>query len=620
MALEPVQSSAQKQRRSISLRMLMICGFGGLVLLSIGGVLYMSVAANFTNTFSLLNTRTLQLIAGMERSIASETNQVEFALRGLERLHNDGTIDLENEADRKKILPTTLRSTQVIEALSITFKDGTIAGFLRAPNGQIRSLNTETASGVDVEKWPKTTEAGNKPIWTGSVLRDNVMFHEAVQTLHRDGQPIAQIKASVGGRSINRLVASFANDEITTAFVLNDQGKIIAHSEITSLFKETPTVAVGDFPTIAMKQFSGAKQLRGFVEGEADKDTFQVSRSRNEFGNYFYITKLKPIFSNVPYTLGAYFKASDMTAELRRAGTTATVGLIALFLTLLAAVILTSYLSKPMRRISDATRRFSRLELDGFEPLPRSRVQELDTQSAGINSMHTALNQFSRYVPQKLVARILESGSEVTRPVERPVTVMFTDIANFTAGSENLDAAEITTMLNEHFELISRQIARCHGTVDKYLGDGVMAFWGAPETDDNHAAHAIQAATAIKHAFELQCDNYREEKRPPMQLRIGIHSGRAIVGNVGGDDRTNYTVIGHTVNVANRIEQLGKELINSSDVVISISSDCFEAAGQPDGFASAGAHVIRGSSKPLSLYVYQPGHDENVVSFDSTGS
>ena len=147
-----------------------------------------------------------------------------------------------------------------------------------------------------------------------------------------------------------------------------------------------------------------------------------------------------------------------------------------------------------------------------------------------------------------------------------------------------------------------------------------MAFWGAPETDDHHAAHAIEAAKSIKRDFEAQCDGYREQGRPAQQLRIGIHSGRAIVGNVGGDDRTNYTVLGHTVNVANRIEQLGKEIIETNDVVIAISSDCYNSAGCPDGFTAAGAKLIRGSSKPVSLFVYQPGLGENIVPFNSTGS
>ena len=106
-----------------------------------------------------------------------------------------------------------------------------------------------------------------------------------------------------------------------------------------------------------------------------------------------------------------------------------------------------------------------------------------------------------------------------------------------------------------------------------------------------------------------------------MQLRIGIHSGRGIVGNIGGDDRTNYTVVGHTVNVANRIEQLGKQFIESRDAILSVSLECFEAAGQPSDFTAAGAHMVRGSSKPISVFIHESGRGDsgNVVDLLTAG-
>ena len=138
----------------------------------------------------------------------------------------------------------------------------------------------------------------------------------------------------------------------------------------------------------------------------------------------------------------------------------------------------------------------------------------------------------------------------------------------------------------------------------------VMVSWpsGAPpETDDDHAANAIKAAVNIKQAFEAHCAERRKAGIAGLQLRIGIHSGRAIVGNIGGDDRTNYTVIGHTVNVANRIEQIGKDFLEHRDAIVTISQECFVAAGEPKSFAAAGSHMVRGSSKPVSLFIHEAG-------------
>lgn len=626
MTLKEVQPQTRKARRTISLRWLMALGFGGLVAVSIGGVLAMSVAANFRNTFSLLNEQTQQMLTSMERTITVEMSQVEFALSGLQRLHRDGTIDLTNLSDRRTALQTSLRSVQAIEKLEIIGVAGDLTGYRRTPEGNILMVPPErTGDSPRIVKLDPSAD-NSKPVWIGGQLKNGRLTHDIVQNITASNQVIAQIRASIGGRSINRLISSLTLNDKTTAFVLDSDGKLIAHSERPSLFRDNPRYEIKEFPTLAMKQFASAEQIPTFTEDGQEEVRFQLYSTENDRdgsggeNNYFYITMPLPIFSSELHTLGAYVKGSDINDELRRAGLTVVIGIGALLVTLLVAIFLSHRLSKPMRRIADATNKFARLDLAGFDPLPMSRVRELDTQAGGINSMHTALSQFSKYVPQKLVQRILESGEEVTRPVERPVTVMFTDIANFTAGAESLDAAAITDMLNEHFELISSQVAKSHGTVDKYLGDGVMAFWGAPETDDDHAAHAIEAAIAIKQAFEEQCDQRRADKLPSLQLRIGIHSGRGIVGNIGGDDRTNYTVIGHTVNVANRIEQLGKDFIETRDAIISVSSECFDEAGQPANFVAVGAHTVRGSSKSVVLLIHDSKSTGNVVKIGSTAT
>lgn len=626
MALKPVEPDVAKTKRTISLRWLMILGFGGMVALSVGGVLTMSVMANFQNTFSLLNEQTLFKIASMERAIETEMNQAEYAVDGLAKLHEEGTIDLLDAENAGYALQTSLRSLQIIEALTVTGPDGHVAGYQRAPNGNLSALAAGTyGHGGHMVILPDGTEPGTS-VWYSGILSDNKLSHRLIQNVTSNGEVVAQVEANIDGYSINRLIGTLTTDGLSSAFVLDSEGKLIAHSDRPSLFRDTPRIDPDDFPVLAMKQFSSSDPLPAFQQDGVVQDRYKVSRTRNGDdgsdgqNNFVYITVPVKIFSSAPYTLGAYVRASDINDELKRAGLTVIVGIGALLLTLLAAILLSNRLAKPMRRIAETTDRFSKLELTGFEPLPNSRVRELNTQANVINSMHTALTQFSKYVPQKLVQRILESGSEVTRPVERPVTVMFTDIANFTAGSEHLDAAEITAMLNEHFDLISSQVAKSNGTVDKYLGDGVMAFWGAPETDEHHAANAIEAAIAIKRTFEAQCADRRAAGLVGLQLRIGIHSGRAIVGNIGGDDRTNYTVIGHTVNVANRIEQIGKDFLEKHDAVVTVSQECFSAAGEPGSFAAAGAHMVRGSSKPVSLFIHETDRGENVVDIRSTAT
>jgi len=135
--------------------------------------------------------------------------------------------------------------------------------------------------------------------------------------------------------------------------------------------------------------------------------------------------------------------------------------------------------------------------------------------------------------------------------------VMFTDIVGFSRIATRHAPGRLANILNRHFGLIGQHVEAEQGTIDKYIGDSVMAFWGAPSDDPDHALHAVRAALAIGQT--LAADNKRRAKKglKPMRIRIGLHSGPAIVGNVGAPGRVNYTLIGDTVNAAQRLEQLG---------------------------------------------------------------
>ena len=119
---------------------------------------------------------------------------------------------------------------------------------------------------------------------------------------------------------------------------------------------------------------------------------------------------------------------------------------------------------------------FANLALDTYKPLPRSPVREIDDQTSAMKAMHTALSQFGQYVPRELVRRLLQSGTEATRSVEREITAMFTHVAGFTAMSEHMNAADVVRLLNEHFDLLCEQISGHQCTVDKFMGDGLTAF------------------------------------------------------------------------------------------------------------------------------------------------
>ncbi len=166
---------------------------------------------------------------------------------------------------------------------------------------------------------------------------------------------------------------------------------------------------------------------------------------------------------------------------------------------------------------------------------------------------------FGQYVPATHIDKMLSNPDEYTLYGEdREMTVLFSDIRNFTTISEPLAAAQLKDLLNAFFTPMTEIIFNHRGTIDKYVGDLLMAFWGAPLFDKNHAAHAISAALDMQIAVEKLKPVFKEKEWAEIEIGIGINSGIMSVGDMGSKFRRNYTVLGDAVNLASRIEALTK--------------------------------------------------------------
>ena len=167
---------------------------------------------------------------------------------------------------------------------------------------------------------------------------------------------------------------------------------------------------------------------------------------------------------------------------------------------------------------------------------------------------------FGQYIPPSLVEEIDESGEEVSLEGEtREMSVLFSDVRGFTTISEGLDARELTKMMNEFLTPFTRAIQEQRGTIDKYMGDCVMAFWGAPLPDADHARHALLSAFDMVRAIRLLDEPFRAKGWPAIRVGVGIASGSMNVGNMGSEFRIAYTVMGDTVNLGSRLEGLTKQ-------------------------------------------------------------
>ena len=305
-----------------------------------------------------------------------------------------------------------------------------------------------------------------------------------------------------------------------------------------------------------------------------------------------------------PWTLVLVFPAAQLTAQLTALNIALESSLGVGAFAVLVAVLLGRKISVPINTFAHAARRLNALDFDHAPPLKRSRLREFDMAVEAYNGMRAGLGWFSTYVPRSLVPALMRPDSaDSFTSKEREVTVLFTDMIHFTAIGQRLNAPALARFLNRHFAMLGAAIDAEGGTIDKYIGDSVMAFWGAPAAQADHAERAVRAALEIRR--RLQSDNARRKLKGfnPVRMRIGIHSGRALVGNIGAPGRINYTLVGDTVNVAQRLEQFGKEIDDGrSDVIIVVSQAVADRLPVEVPRYALGKFAVVERSDPMELY------------------
>ena len=349
-------------------------------------------------------------------------------------------------------------------------------------------------------------------------------------------------------------------------------------------------------------EFTSAR-ARDIEVAEIQLDDQDSSSSWDGENTYVAITRKIAGYGDQPWTLGAYFESSQIGDEIERVMGSALLGLGAMVAAVIVAILLGKRLSRPIQAIASQATRVADFDLDGVTPLPRSRVLELDDQASAFNAMLIGLRAFSTYIPRSLVAKLVRTGEVgIAEPREAIVTVMFTDIVGFTTLSEQMDAAAAARLLNHHFAILCRAVDAHGGTVDKFLGDGMLAFFGAPDRLKGHAAAAVRAAAAIREELENDNQEAAGEGRPPLRVRIGIHTGSVIVGNIGASDRVNYTIVGDTVNVSQRLQDLGKQLAPDATASIAISGETASRLDEKFETIPAGEHRLRGRGEATAVF------------------
>jgi adenylate cyclase len=259
---------------------------------------------------------------------------------------------------------------------------------------------------------------------------------------------------------------------------------------------------------------------------------------------------------------------------------------------------------RPIRDLAQATVRVGAGDYN--QRLPVVQDDDLGALAASFNRMQAGLAErqrlqaaFGTYVDPALAARLLEQGDDVFSGERREVTVMFVDVRDFTPFAEANTAEETVARLNALFEIVVPAVVDAGGHVNKFLGDGALAVFGAPNDLHDHADAAVSAAVAVQ---RLVAERFGSELR----IGIGINTGLVIAGTIGGAGKLEFTLIGDTVNVAARVEQLTK---TTEDAILITQQSVDALVSQPLGLIDRGSHALKGKSAATQVFGLDPRTD-----------
>lgn len=383
--------------------------------------------------------------------------------------------------------------------------------------------------------WYEGAKKTGKLFWT-DVFRylptNDLGIAVSVPVFDKEGQLIAVIGADLSLKLLSEFLASQKIGQSGKAFILDETGKVL-------LPAATPNQSEA-----VSKAFASEKK-RARVDEGGERYIVSIKEFPASFINRWYTAILDP--------LNDYF-AKAIQAQKQ-------VVLISLAIVLAASFLIiyfSNHISAPIMTLSQEVDKITRFNMESGVRV-KSDIEEISLMDASIASLRSAMRSFSRYVPRDVVKNLVQKGQEIAIGGEKKeITIFFSDIAHFTTIVESLPVETVMELLSEYFPIISKLILESHGTIDKYIGDGVMAFWGAPEELPDRAFRACSTALQAQQALQLFHQKWMAKGLPEFSTRIGIYSGSAIVGNFGTSERMNYTAIGDPVNAASRLESLNK--------------------------------------------------------------
>jgi len=542
-----------------------------------------------------------QIVGSVQHEVRATLNDAWSVQEAVRSIFFQEAIKPTDEAKREFIFLALLRSHPTLSWIALGFPDGAFFGALKAADDEIdmvevkrhpetgirqQRVDTYTPQSGDVlfrgrEITPSDYLATAQTWYQRAVAEDGPGWSMLSHLPYRDRAAIVTstpividldfsgvLAVVVELERLSQFLAGLQVGKTGTVVILDRNGKVVASAVSTALERQRQ----GDMPefeTLARDNpmlGSVAALLDGKDVSLADlRETLQLQTASPTDNNDYFVTFSPLKFNN--WVVVTVIPADDFLASIQRNVVMLLVGLLGLTLLIAAIAILSAnhLVTAPLLRIAGQLKHIEEFRLERVGRLT-SPLRELDDLSGALSQMSRGLASFQKYMPTELVRTLVSRGVEA-RPGghHQQLTVMFTDLAGYTSISERL-GDRVVPVLAEYLEAVSAAVLGRDGTIDKFIGDGVMAFWGAPVPNDRHALDACAAALECQRLLASQRASADRCGGTALRMRIGINTGRMLVGNIGSNERLSYTVIGDPVNVASRLEPLGK--LYGVDIII----------------------------------------------------
>jgi adenylate cyclase len=418
------------------------------------------------------------------------------------------------------------------------------------------------------------------------------------------------VSAQIMMKNISDFLLNHQVSKNSETYIVDNTGNIIAYPTGTNIYANSQD-------SISLRKISSIEDspasVAQVIHSESSEKQFEFKFPKN---NQLYLAAYRQFPSSFgrPWEVLTVAPINDFLVEFESSNYKLFFGgMFSFLIVAFLAFYFSKMISKPLELLAYEIQHLMEFKLEKDISIS-SKIFEIRLLSQSINRLQNTLSAFTSYVPRDLVNDLLGSGKPIELGGEsRYLTIFFSDLKDFSALSEITPSRELLMRVSSYLELFTYAIKEEKGTIDKFIGDSVMAFWGAPLLEQNHAYHACVAAVKSQRRMKLLNDALLAEEKPPLIARIGIHSDAVLVGNIGSSERLSYTVMGDGVNVASRLEGINKDY----DTRICVSHSLFKEAGERLWVRPIDTITVKGRKGEILIYELvgiRDGDEETQIS------